>query len=132
MIHRDPEMQNQQPAKPEQRQRNPRGLFERPPRSGVWWINFYRDGKQHREKVGRKSDALKLYQLRKADATAGRKLPELRNRKALTLGDLIDDALEFVADHKDQQNLHFEGRYRRKDLRALPPLTILPNKSIDG
>ena len=30
-----------------------RGLFERPAGSGCWWINYYVDGKQHREKVGR-------------------------------------------------------------------------------
>jgi hypothetical protein len=45
-----------------------RGLFERPPGSGIWWINYYVDGMQHREGVGRKSDAVALYQKRKADA----------------------------------------------------------------
>lgn len=35
--------------------------------------------------MGRKSDAIKLYQTRKADAAAGRKLPELRNSKIVTL-----------------------------------------------
>jgi hypothetical protein len=33
------------------KKKNPRGLFERPPGSGVWWINYYVKGKQHREKV---------------------------------------------------------------------------------
>ncbi len=37
------------------------------------------------------SDALKLYGVRKADATLGRKLPELRAVKAVTLSELIDD-----------------------------------------
>jgi hypothetical protein len=58
--------------------KNPRGLFERPLGSGIWWINYYVKGKQHREKVGRKSDAIKLYAVRKADATVGRKLPAPR------------------------------------------------------
>ena len=53
-----------------ERERNPRGVFERPPKSGVWWILFYADGKRHREKVGRKSDAIKLYQKRKSEAHA--------------------------------------------------------------
>ena len=52
-----------------------RGVYEHPIDSGIWWINYYADGKRHREKVGRKSDAIKLYQSRKADAAAGRKLP---------------------------------------------------------
>jgi phage terminase Nu1 subunit (DNA packaging protein) len=47
-------------------------------------------GKRHREKVGRKSDAIKFYQTRKADAAAGRKLSELRNSKVVTLSELID------------------------------------------
>jgi hypothetical protein len=69
-----------------------RGVFENPEGSGIWWIHYYAAGKRHREKVGRKSDAIKLYQSRKADAVAGRKLPELRNSKVVTLAELIDDA----------------------------------------
>ena len=38
-----------------------------PPGSGVCWINYYEHGEQRREKVGRKSDAIKLYQQRRAD-----------------------------------------------------------------
>ena len=29
-----------------------RGVFEHPPDSGIWWVNYYVDGKRHREKVG--------------------------------------------------------------------------------
>ena len=60
--------------------------------------------KRRREKAGRKSDAIELYQSRKADAVAGHKLPELRNSKVAAVGELIDDALEFVANHKDNRN----------------------------
>ena len=28
--------------------------------SGIWWVHYYRAGKRHREKVGRKSDAIGL------------------------------------------------------------------------
>jgi hypothetical protein len=87
-----------------------RGIYERPKYSGIWWILYYVDGKRRREKVGRKSDAIKLYQSRKADALAGRKLPELRGSRVLTLSELIDDALEFVADHKDRRNYLSRGR----------------------
>jgi len=77
-----------------------RGVYENPLGSGIWWVHYYATGKRHREKVGRKSDAIKLYQSRKADVVAGRKLPELRNSKVVTLSELIDDVLEFVAHHK--------------------------------
>lgn len=84
--------------------------------------------KQHREKVGRKSDAIKLYQSRKADALAGRKMPALRNKKPLTLSDLIDDALEFVADHKDKRNYVSKAAIVRKDLGALAAADITPQQ----
>src|SRR5258707_6108148 len=62
-----------------------RGVYENPVGSGIWWIHYYAAGKRHREKVGRKSDAIKIYHTRKADAAAGRKLPELRHSKVLSL-----------------------------------------------
>ena len=82
-----------------------RGVYQKPEGSEIWWINYYAAGKRHREKVGRKSDAIKLYQLRKADVIAGRKLPELRDSKVVRFSELIDDVLEYVADHKDVRKL---------------------------
>lgn len=79
-------------------------MYEHRAGSGVWWIHYYADGNKHREKVGRKGDAIKLYQTRKADATAGRKLPTLRNIRRVTVSDLIDLALEVTANHKDKRN----------------------------
>lgn len=76
-----------------------RGLFERPPGSGIWWINYYVKGKQHRERVGRKSDAIALYQKRKADSRRGVKLPELVPQKTITFGDLANDAVDYAKAH---------------------------------
>ena len=50
-----------------------RGVYEHPAGSGIYWIHYYADGKRHKEKAGRKSDAVK----RKADARRKVKLPEL-------------------------------------------------------
>jgi PAS domain S-box-containing protein len=105
---------------------NPRGLFERPLGSGVWWINYYVKGKQHREKVGRKSDALKLYGVRKADATMGRKLPELRATKEVTMSDLIDEVLEFVAHHKDYRNYVSKAAIVRNKFGSIAASEIKP------
>jgi hypothetical protein len=49
------------------------------------------NGKRHREKVGHKADAIKLYQLRKGDAIAGRKMPELRDTKVLRFSEFISE-----------------------------------------
>lgn len=76
-----------------------RGLFERPKGSGVWWINYYVKGEQHREKVGRKSDALALYQNRKVDARRNVKLPDLKSRKQITFGELSNLAVEYARTH---------------------------------
>lgn len=75
-----------------------RGVFEKPKGSGVWWINFYVDRKQHREKVGARSAAIDLYRIRKADARQRKKLPDLRKGKVM-LSTLIYDALEFAQSH---------------------------------
>jgi integrase len=105
-----------------------RGVYEKPTDSGVWWIHYYAAGKRHRERVGRKSDAIKLYQSRKADASAGRKLPELRNSKIVTLAALIDDALEFVADHRDKRNYESKAVIVRAALGSRPAAEVTPQE----
>jgi site-specific recombinase XerD len=76
-------------------------VFENPPGSGVWWINFYSDGKRHREKVGRRSDAIDLYRKRKVDARAGVKLPpSMRAKRRVLFRELAQDGLKFAEAHK--------------------------------
>lgn len=52
-----------------------RGVFEKVPGSGVWWIRYFVNGKKRRERVGKKSLAIKRYQIRKAQVYEGRFLP---------------------------------------------------------
>jgi hypothetical protein len=40
--------------------RKERGVFEKEPGSDIWWIRFKDAGIEHREKVGRRGDAIKL------------------------------------------------------------------------
>jgi site-specific recombinase XerD len=49
------------------------GIFQRPPRSGVWWIN-YRDsqGRRRRQRVGSRAAALRTYRQVQDDLRAGR------------------------------------------------------------
>lgn len=105
-----------------------RGVYEYPEGTGIWWIHYHAAGKRHREKVGRKSDAIKLYQSRKADAIAGRKLPELRNSKIVTLSELIDDALEFTTDHKDRRNYISRAAIVREAMGSRPASEITPQE----
>jgi len=61
---------------------NQRGIYEKTPGSGVWWIRYVdAKGRLRREKAGTKSAAILLYRKRKQEALEGRKLPE-KLRKA--------------------------------------------------
>lgn len=86
---------------PRRKEDNPRGLFEKKVGSGIWWIQYFdADGRRHREKVGRKSAAITLYQKRKTDILEGKKLPALRNTPTIKFDEIADDALEYSRSHK--------------------------------
>jgi integrase len=105
-----------------------RGVFERPEGSGVWWIQYFENGNRHREKVGRKSDAVALYQVRKAAITKGEKLPDLQNGK-VTLSALIDDALEYAKTHASRfRDYESKAEIVRGALGARVASTITPQE----
>jgi integrase len=84
-----------------------RGVWERVPGSGVYWIR-YREagGKLRREKVGRKGDAIDLFRKRTEDRRLGIKLPENLRAVGLKFGALCDDIVTFsAAHHRDQRNI---------------------------
>lgn len=102
-----------------------RGVFERPAGSGVWWIVYYAGGVRHREKVGRKGDAIKLYQIRKADSLRGKKLPELQPSKVVRFGDLSKMAVDHAKTH-----LKTTHDYIAKDLVLREPFGERPADSV--
>lgn len=104
-----------------------RGVFERPPGSGIWWINYYVKGKQHRERVGRKSDANALYQKRKADARRGVKLPELQPQKVTTFGELASGAVAYAKAHlRTWTDYDWKERSLREPFGSRPAAEITP------
>jgi len=102
-----------------------RGIFERPAGSGCWWINYYAGGKQHREKAGRRGDAIALYQKRKADARRGVKLPELVPGRVVTFGHL-----SAMAVHHAETHLKTIHDYKAKDLVLREPFGDRPAAEI--
>ena len=113
------------PAQPKQM----RGVFERPAGSGIWWVNYYVNGKQHREKVGRRSDAVALYQKRKADARRGVKLPELQPQKITTFGELASDAVAYAKVHlKTWADYDWKERTLRDAFGLRPAAEITPQE----
>lgn len=78
-----------------------RGVFEKVPGSGVWWVRYFdAEGRKRREKAGRKSDAIALYQKRKADVRAGVKLPSNMRHQGEKLAVLIDRAIDWYKSHR--------------------------------
>src|ERR1035437_9941581 len=79
-----------------------KGIGERVPGSGVWWIRWTdHEGKRHLEKAGRRSDAEALLAKRQYKKLLRRKLPErLQGGSTLTFGQLANEAL----DHSKEEN----------------------------
>ncbi|MCE7871439.1 site-specific integrase [bacterium CPR1] len=68
-----------------------RGLYERPPGSGTWWIQYNDcEGNKKREKVGTKVAARQLYAKRQTEKLQKKKLPELTQQKVLTVAAMIE------------------------------------------
>jgi integrase len=85
----------------ETRRRNPRGVYEKLPGSGEWWIRYVdAQGRYRREKAGTKSTAIKLVEKRRTEALQGKKLPERLRRPTVTFADVAKDALAYSKAHK--------------------------------
>lgn len=106
----------------------PRGIFERPPGSGIYWIHYHDNGQRHREKAGTLSSAKEMYRDRKADIRRGRKLPDLGNKKYTTLAALIDDVLEHVKHHKDLRNYQSKAAIVKAGLGARKAADLKPSE----
>jgi len=77
--------------------RNSRGVFEKIPGSGEWWIRYSDSaGVYRREKAGTKSAANTLYRKRKQQALEGKKLPEKLRSRAVSFAEIADDAIAYV------------------------------------
>lgn len=78
-----------------------KGVFEKMPGSGIWWIRFAdSDGRIRREKAGTKAQAKQLYFKRKAEALQRKKLPELLRAKPTDFAELAKDCLEYSLANK--------------------------------
>jgi hypothetical protein len=80
--------------------RRERGVFERPAGSGIWWVRYADgSGKIHREKVGPKGLARKVYEKRKVQVREGKFFPEQIRSKGPgpTFAEAID---EYVSRHE--------------------------------
>ena len=89
-----------------------KGVFEKVPGSGEWWIRYAdATGRIRREKVGNKGAAINLYQKRKTEVRQGVKLPENFREKAVTFGELAEAALDYSKAHKSDHR-HDDSRMK--------------------
>lgn len=71
-----------------------RGVFERPPGSGIWWISYFdAERRWHREKVGRRSVAIDAYHVRKREVREGIFIPPAIRRTATPFRQLADERM---------------------------------------
>lgn len=87
-----------------------RGIFEKIPGSGVWYVHYYdAAGRRRREKAGTKANAIALYHKRKAEALAGRKLPERLRQRSVLFREIAEEALAYSRAYKHS---HRDDEYR--------------------
>ena len=78
-----------------------RGVFEKIPGSGVWWIQFFdSQHRRRREKVGSRSAAIKLVEKRRTQAREGIKMPENLRAKPASFAELAERALAYSKANK--------------------------------
>ncbi len=92
--------------------RKERGVYEKVPGSGIWWIRFKVDGVEHREKVGRRGDAMKLYAMRKADVVRGVKMPANMKHKGVKFAVIAQEAIDWYINHERRDVRNFKGRMK--------------------
>lgn len=69
------------------------GIFERPAKSGVWWISYCdAEGARHREKIGRRAQALDAVSRRRMEVREGRYIPPKKGAR-LTFRELAEAAM---------------------------------------
>lgn len=95
---------------PRKIEKKERGVFEKEPGSQIWWIRYYIDGRERREKVGRRGDAIKLYKVRKTDALRGVKLPSNMKHKGLRFKVIAQEAINWYINHERKDVRNFKNR----------------------
>ena len=83
-----------------------KGVYEKYPGSGIWWIRYTTaQGSRKTESVGRRSDAVTLYQQRMTEKRSGILIPIGKSARGVKVASLIEDALKFSeGNHRDQRN----------------------------
>ena len=107
-----------------------RGVYERDPGTGIWWIQYKQGSVRKREKVGRRSDAIALYQQRKTELRAGAKLVKNLRHKGTRFAELAGDAEFWSAEHhpKDIRNVKSRMATLKSEFGDMVAAEITPHR----
>ncbi len=89
------------------------GVYEREPGSRIWWIQYKQGSTRKREKVGRRSDAIALYQQRKSEMRAGAKLAPNLRKQEVRFRQLADDAQKWSEEFHPKGIRALKGRIKK-------------------
>lgn len=81
------------------------------PSSDIWWIRFKVGGVEHREKVGRRGDAIKLY-IQQNRHTPPRKDAREHEGKGTKFSVLVQEAMDWYVSHDRRDVRNFKGRMK--------------------
>jgi integrase len=117
---------------PKKEPKKERGVFERPKDSGVWWTCYFDQyGRKHRECVGMKSAALRVYQQRKTEIRQGKFEPEDIKRKHhnAPVKEIIEDYLRAYesSGRRAVRDTRFRAGYWSQIWPTRSARSILPN-----
>jgi len=104
------------------RGKRPRGCFEQPAGSGIWWVRFRdKKGKLYRKKIGPKSLAKKAYTTFRAQIIAGTFIPE--KRRDVLLRDYLRTFMRKHVEGQLRNAMHY-AQYARRWKAALGEKTL--------
>ena len=104
-----------------------RGVFEKVPGSGEWWIRYVdASGRYRREKAGTKGVAIDLVRKRKTDALQGKKLPEKLRRRVVRFSELakVRGKTSRIHPHRRLPRLLREPGMGTRDIQPHPHRTL--------
>jgi len=111
-----------------------RGLVERPPDSGVWWVRIMEEGREHCFRVGSKTAARAFYERAKQEQREERFQPErhhARATKAIRLSAWIEQTKPPTGTTKSEANRRAYGTFWTAALND-PPLRRITPRAIEA
>ncbi len=108
-----------------------RGLFQRPPNSGIWWVGVTHEGKTHKYKIGSKAAAKTFYQKCKTEQSEQRFQPERyhkRKAQAVRLSVAIEQVKKAATTTKGAANRKTYAEFWKTTLGDLPVSQITAQK----